>query len=119
MEELFVPFEIALELKEKGFKRDCFGYYYSTKLIFNETLIRKSDLPFEGIMAPMYQQVVDWLREDHHIIISVNFNIELKQFYGMITIPGTDKLILRDMIDYHKAFDETIREALKSILRGK
>lgn len=28
MEKMFVPYELALELKELGFKEECFGCYY-------------------------------------------------------------------------------------------
>ena len=29
MEEIFVTYEIALELKELGFNEPCFGFYYN------------------------------------------------------------------------------------------
>lgn len=29
MEEQFVPYEIALKLKKKGFDEPCFRYYYT------------------------------------------------------------------------------------------
>lgn len=31
LEKEFVPYEIALELKELGFNEPCFGYYYGNK----------------------------------------------------------------------------------------
>lgn len=84
MKHLFVPYEIALMLKEKGFDDEYFGNYYSinttdaTELILvkNESARRKELKEGEKgwwiCVAPTYQQVQDWLREKHNIHININ-----------------------------------------------
>ena len=83
MKEQFVPYEIALKLKEKGFDEPCFGFYKSngeyedyhsyrngkyylcntktiSKLLDGENIAQKA-------IAPLWQQVIDWLCEVHNI----------------------------------------------------
>lgn len=67
MEEQFVPYEIALELKELGFNVLCFcGYNRNKKLYLNGHNVYT---PIEGfkitantgkIPAPLWQQAFDW-----------------------------------------------------------
>lgn len=60
----FVPFEIADALLDKGFNEDCLGYYESR----NNTLIVSTMSFYElekynlGILAPTFQQVIDWIK---------------------------------------------------------
>lgn len=75
MKKLFVPFEIGLILKNKGFKEPCLAYYDEN----NHELRSHSVYPLdmcnynsepeqeyaqEPISAPLYQQVKEWL--DNH-----------------------------------------------------
>jgi hypothetical protein len=76
MESLFVPYEIALALKELGFDEPCFGNYNNltetTRFIFgktNEGCLVYNKVPGtdiivtsnERILAPLYQQAFRWL----------------------------------------------------------
>lgn len=77
MKHLFVPYELALKLKEKGFDEKCLGFYYNPKKIFSkekdvwELEILNFFKPSSNseleeintftIAAPLYQQVIDWL----------------------------------------------------------
>ena len=72
MEKYLIPFELAKNLKAKGFDEICLRYYLKNKNI----IINGCDKFHEGfnyntietrISAPMYQQVVDWFREKHNI----------------------------------------------------
>ena len=90
MKELFISYELAKQLKEKGFKEKCLASYYTDSdeniLQGDKTDYRKkfninvSDLEDDYIIngdkdyyisAPLYQQVVDWFRNKHDILISV------------------------------------------------
>jgi hypothetical protein len=67
MNKEFVPYEIALALKELGFNEPCFGWYGPTG-IFN-------DWESTDTIAPLYQQAFRWFREKydlHSNIISTN-----------------------------------------------
>jgi len=83
MKEQFVPYELAIKLKEKGFDESCFGLYNIYETYGQHGIINISDLllinvnkGFKGenaIIAPLYQQVIDWFRKKYNIIIEVQF----------------------------------------------
>lgn len=80
MKHLFIPYELAVMAKEKGFKEKCFGYYDD---YFNKPELKIK--PTEGdqyhdqlCIAPLYQQIVDWLRRVHSIYIV--FDVEEECF---------------------------------------
>ena len=69
MEKEFVPYEIALELKELGFDEHCFGYFYTEDKFF-ETKIKNSELEEEcSISAPTFSQALRWFREKYDLVI--------------------------------------------------
>ena len=77
MEKEFVPYKIALELKELGFDEPCFSYFYN-KGIFSDTPRENGDdikycgdIKFDchqnsyledtdDCSAPLWQQAFDW-----------------------------------------------------------
>lgn len=64
LEDLFLPYNLALKLNKKGFKEPCLGSFKNKKLCI---------ILIDGkIQAPTYQQAVNWLREKHKIQIRVN-----------------------------------------------
>ncbi len=77
MKNLFVPFDIAVKLKEKGFKELCFGCYQNSTqdLSFLRVGINwcENISEFETY-APTYDQVVNWFREKHNIIIEARLD---------------------------------------------
>lgn len=80
MKELFVPYEIALKLKEKGFNEPCFGLYNSfgqfTGYNSDYSSHKNSDQLYDDVWlqdikqfghtadmlctAPLWQQAIDW-----------------------------------------------------------
>jgi hypothetical protein len=74
MNEEFVSYEIALKLKELGFDEPCFTYYYNINgnirtclsiNIYNAwTYLGTKKLG--TTLAPLYQQVFRWFREQHN-----------------------------------------------------
>lgn len=81
MEKLFVPYELAEKLKEKGFDEICFGFYncismstqgkHTLKYFKENNLYNNSMFHPAQVCAPMYQQAVDWFRDKHDILISI------------------------------------------------
>jgi hypothetical protein len=65
---LFVPYWLCLKLKEKGFDRTCLASY-SDKHTFNTGghYYRITPSKESVAIAPLYQQVVDWLELTHNI----------------------------------------------------
>lgn len=71
MENLFVSYEIAKSLKEKGFNEPCFGYFdplYKNLVIYNSG---NNNLNSEmtWVSAPKYEQVTNWFDDNHKIRI--------------------------------------------------
>jgi len=75
MKHLFVPYELAVKLKEVGFDENCFGGFDAYKELRFDYIgyVNNSDFsmpPRNHTAAPLYQQVVDWLWDKHMIFIS-------------------------------------------------
>ena len=73
MEQLFIPYEIAKLLKQKGFEWNCFGYWIKSKNSNKAQLTIGDNFNEEEIDAPLYQQVVDWFREKHSFWIQITW----------------------------------------------
>ena len=89
MNEDFVPFELAVKLKEKGFRELCLAYYtnddtlyynYShkagasyTDCYLSHNLMPKDFVSGKFVDAPSISQVLKWLREEKkiHIIVEI------------------------------------------------
>lgn len=84
MEKQFVPFEIAIELKELGFEQPCFSIYKTTgELIFteffkynklekfNEKSYFGSDYNSLKCYAPLYRQAFEFFREKYDLVHSI------------------------------------------------
>lgn len=73
MEDLFIPYELALLLKEKGFDEPSFGVWNNIEkrlYIGLEYDTNQNNMP-NGCKAPLYQQIIDWFREKHNIDITI------------------------------------------------
>jgi hypothetical protein len=71
MKHLFVPYKIALELKEKGFNEPCFLSYEEDQELCERSIRSYNHYYTEDedkfhCSAPLYQQVIDWLEFNHH-----------------------------------------------------
>jgi hypothetical protein len=79
MTHLFVPYDIALILKNKGFDEICFRAYRNTDgeklLMATSEWTNSGNGHYEKVegycAAPLYQQVIDWFREVHKIHILI------------------------------------------------
>ncbi len=69
MKDQFVTYEIALNLKKLGFDEECLGYYTGDNPYeennddFNLRYFTKNDIVDDrggAILAPIYQQVINW-----------------------------------------------------------
>ena len=110
----FVSKDLSLKLKEKGFNKLCFGYYHletptefvDGELVLNrypcrggtyeETLEKhKSYLIPNVIDAPTIEQVLEWLREEKKIIVTIGIYtnvVKSKYVIKIIKIIDEDSL---------------------------
>lgn len=126
MSDLFVPYEIALIAKEKGFDELCFGVYYAnTKDFPIELEIRdNNDLNSKFIraradrlcIAPMYQQLINWFREKHEIEIYAIKQVEENEYGGIVGWCGVEEYSTKSCAPtYNEALDKALIEAFKLI----
>ena len=84
MEEEFVPYSLALELKELGFNEICLTYYN-----FDGKIERSDDWAFgvdmehkrdrNQCLAPLWQQAFDWLFNTFSYICTITNNMTYEQ----------------------------------------
>jgi hypothetical protein len=103
MKEQFVPYEIALILKDKGFDELCLGYYredaqkkdgslyeYITPYEYDEVKECEHMIP---VFAPLWQQVIDWLREKHSLdIMTRQLQLDGRSYYKISKIEAEDEI---------------------------
>lgn len=121
MKELFVPYEIALQLKEKGFNMPCIcGFDSYGRLIGklshgNDGSFISWDKRYDShLPAPLYQQVITWL-DSKHVYIDIDHEFG-KEWNFYIDNGGTghcgNDILYKTRIE---ALEQAIIEALKLI----
>lgn len=101
MDNQFVTYEIALALKELGFNENCFTCYNPGKNLVNWYSEPNPEWPYcinsyykrglisEYVAAPLWQQVMDWFRVTHNMLVSVCSNDSGYLFEWSDTVGGT------------------------------
>jgi hypothetical protein len=107
MEKEFVPYELAVKLKELGFDEPCFGRYDGRdenkgKIWYEMPNLGKGWIPVKDVLAPLYQQAFRWFREKHNLFGQVNIHT-----YFIYNISNGDFKMVKE---YDKLF-ETYEEA--------
>jgi hypothetical protein len=127
MENEFIPYEQALELKELGFDESCFGKIYadggSEQLSYpykNSDQIGK----VTSCSAPLYQQVFRWFREKYNLRGFIGFRPNVKQFdyhvYDM-SLSGKEYVKQRTYEEFQKdpkfgTYEEAELECVKELI---
>jgi len=120
MKNLFVPYEIALLAKNNGFNEGCLAIYDSFDnglhtWRVNDTLVKPSDIP-NSIVAPIYQQLIDWFRIEHDILIWVETATYVNMFNYRYYIETYDnKAEGMKTNNYYEALNDAIKKAFKMI----
>ena len=81
MENEFLPYELAVEMKSIGFDEPCLGYFASKDaktirlaLWTHIGYVNANRLDDDLVTAPIYQQVFRWFREKHNLLGNVYSN---------------------------------------------
>lgn len=138
-ENLFVPYTIALTLKEKGFDEPCIAEYLVNKTLSiheqrtKEYMSEESDklttytnkhsnwvAKYFSCSAPLFSQVCDWLREEHNLNIEVIWmNVDMpdftKGYSGRIKSINQTEHTTETLADYYQALTQAIEKALTLI----
>jgi hypothetical protein len=133
MESLFVPYEIALTLKELGFDKECFGYYdgnHNLQFMYNgipekftERRMGPANSVWVGwISAPLYQQAFRWFREKYWLVIEISMTEIKHNFEINIFDTNTSKQVFirktyEDIFALQfKSYKEAELECLKKLI---
>jgi hypothetical protein len=127
MKNLFVSYELATLLKEKGFNENCFAHYNPNEVFFWKILCADEETDFtlsikdimehkaeSYIEAPMYQEVIDWLMDEHLFFVSVNCTEWMHTFVGNVQTEN-GSVSIAPCHDYYEALNGAIELALNSI----
>lgn len=128
MKHLFIPFEIAKQLKDKGFNEPCFRCYdnegYLTTQHDSHIAVygkHYNDDKREIYSAPIFQQAIDWFREKHNLHITLKHHTT-SQTYGFVISGKYKGLIDPEIVNetfskhtYYEALNQAITEVLKLI----
>ena len=125
MKRLFLPIELSLLAKEKGFDEPCFGLYlkqgnFKLADYVGQEFVFNNDTIDEACTAPLYQQIIDWFEEKHNIIILLHFMMGTNEWTYWIkkadgTIISSDIMISEAYGSKYKALDKGIEKAFKLI----
>ena len=123
MNKDFIPFELALELKQLGFDEPCFAKYFlqdnkTPFVIIGEFEILEAenagdDMSF-ACSCPTYAQAFRWFRENHNInawIINAEDNHNVfKPFFRGANIHD------QHLVDFYKTYEEAELACLKKLI---
>ena len=130
MKHLFAPYELSLLAKQKGFNEPCFGVYYAKEKELNQykgfpdsgneddfSFTKNSNLTETWVTAPLYQQLVDWLRENHNWNIEISYRNSFRDYTGILypIFPRTDASNRFKYNTYYEALNKALEEAFKLI----
>lgn len=134
MNHLFVTYEIAKLLKEKGFNEPCICQYMiqdstpemsSPKVIKLVPLVTSKAitvgiLPKQvelNLCAPLYQQVVDWFREKHNINPTSKICSDSRYMSDVSNNDSHDTYIKGVKTGYYKTYYEALNKAIEEALK--
>ncbi len=130
--DLFIPYDLAVTAKERGFNQPCLAYFYG-----NELRDTKGDTRYytdsqeeckehhNSILAPLYQQIIDWLNKGE-IIISIytrKTNGIISHSGRFIDLRNTDNTSTENTTwedgasygDYYEALNKALENAFNHI----
>ena len=76
MKKQFVPYELAVKLKELGFDEPCMSTISNIEAIHIKGTRRlpSGAMCTEEVNAPLWQQAFDWFRDKHSLLGNVHAN---------------------------------------------
>jgi hypothetical protein len=129
LNELIIPYETGIPklAKEKGFTDECLAFYsgnphdvnYKWELNFCRNSWHTHKNNTTAIIAPTYEQLKNWLREQHNINIMYGVCGSPTKILGYkwwVQVGMNEDCFQTKMIkDYYEGMTEAIKEALKLI----
>jgi hypothetical protein len=67
MEKEFVPYELALKIKQLGFDEPCIKFYWEDGMFLRGYEEPFNHNKYDTISAPLFQQAFRWFRKEHNL----------------------------------------------------
>jgi hypothetical protein len=126
MNNEFIPYELALELKQLGFDEPCFGrYIYDGRgkewFLVQTQQTKSTSVIFEGarsvdgisVAAPLFQQAFRWFREQHGLCLVIKPIDDKKLELGYNLLKNG--LIIRAYTTYEKSELACLRKLIEIV----
>lgn len=123
MKNLFVPYKIALQLKEKGFNEECIGYWWDknwmrdtqkeVKEVHHLSLPTNHNKLPSRVSSILYQQVIDWFREKHNIMLELHWQEGTQNYSFCYGYKAGKWFFPKETSNYYQSLNKAIEEALK------
>ncbi len=114
MENVFIPYEQALDLKELGFDEPCFGYRDSS----GNLMIKKT--PHCVISTPTYSQAFRFFRKKYflhsYITCSCTVNEILSYDWTIHKVMNNGTREENFISDYERTYEDAELECLKKLI---
>ena len=117
MNKEFVPYELALELKQLGFDEPCFAIYYNPS---KELFIGGTINPFTKeirTLAPTYSQAFRWFREKYNLLGYVSQATISKGKVFMFSCNEGNDTLLEDIDSDFKTYEEAELACLEKLIQ--
>jgi hypothetical protein len=115
--KLFVPYNLAVIAKEKGFDEACISWYWDDIGLYNGLQFGNHNKDVNRVSAPLYQQLIDWLREKHSLNIPIYYSLANGK-YNSYSYCSLDEERETDVVydtDYYSCLNKALEEVFKLI----
>ena len=115
----FVPYELALKLRELGFSEPCFGYWLAPNDTFLKedlilSFIQGKNNKDNGCFAPLWQQIFDWFHKEHNLFAEFSFNTLRSKYDWCIPVNINKGYCSQEEYD---TYEEARLECLKKLIK--
>jgi hypothetical protein len=117
MKQEFVPYELALKLKELGFEKECLAYYSIEKGFEKE--FRYAITPYQLELlaqAPTFSQAFRWFRNQGFFVSFSTHNYNIHDFYIKWSMPESTTLSESILSDAYDTYEETELACLEKLI---
>lgn len=128
IEKQFVPYTLALKLKELGFDEECLGRYgmnskklfLDAKLTFKNSADLYSDIPNDWcndfVAAPLWQQAFEWMSEKHELVVDWNHS-QYDNAGSYISVNIKNIHLEETIVGVYKSYEEAQEECLTKLIK--
>ena len=128
MENEFLPYELAVEMKSIGFDKPCLGYYASKDaktirlaLWTHIGYVNANRLDDDLVTAPIYQQVFRWFREKyfHYAFLQPTSDLISENYCFKILDQYSGKFYSKSYERYEEAQLECLKKLIETVKKTK